>query len=100
MEKLIRDNIKGTEDIRYQVTEDEGYELLKAKLLEEVQELLETDCLDEEEYADVFEVLFELMDRNGIDKEDVEKEMIWKQEEKGGFKENFVIELYNERIQF
>ena len=93
MEKLIRDNIKGTEDIRYQVTEDEGYELLKAKLLEEVQELLETDCTDEEEYADVFEVLYELMERNAIEKVEVEKELVWKREEKGGFKENYAIKI-------
>jgi len=91
--KLIRDCIEGTEEKRFKVSEEKGYQLLKEKLLEEAQELLETDCLDEEEYADVFEVLYELMERNGVERIDVEKEMIWKQEEKGQFKENYAILL-------
>jgi predicted house-cleaning noncanonical NTP pyrophosphatase (MazG superfamily) len=92
-EKLIRDKIEGTENIKYKVSNDKGYELLKEKLKEETQELLDTDCLDEEEYADVFEVLYELMERNAIELQEVEKEMIWKRKEKGGFKENYAIKI-------
>jgi len=89
--KLIRDRIRGTEGIRKQVTPEEGKELLYAKLREEILELKESNFEDIYEYADVLEVLYELMARNNISRRDVEKARIKKLLDRGGFRENYVL---------
>ena len=89
--KLIRDRIRGTEGIRKQVTPEEGKELLYDKLREEILELKESNFEDIYEYADVLEVLYELMARNNISRRDVEKARIKKLLDRGGFRENYVL---------
>jgi len=93
MKKLIRDHIEGTEKIRYKVKDDEVLDLLKNKLIEEVQELIDSDCKDVYEYADVFEVLFEMIIRNKISDLDIKHKGKQKRDQKGAFKENWVIDI-------
>lgn len=94
--KLVRDKIP-------QVIEDTGkkcdvriadkkelYELLEAKLKEEVNEFLEDKNL--EELADIMEVLFGLTYNLGYNEEDLMKKRLEKKEERGGFMEGIVLE--------
>jgi predicted house-cleaning noncanonical NTP pyrophosphatase (MazG superfamily) len=68
----------------------EHYELLEAKLQEEVQEFLEAKNL--EELADVMEVLYTLADNLGYSEEELMKKRKEKKEERGGFREGLVLE--------
>jgi predicted house-cleaning noncanonical NTP pyrophosphatase (MazG superfamily) len=86
--KLVRDKIPQVieasgkkSDIRI-ADKGEQYELLEAKLKEEVGEFLEAKNL--EELADVMEVLFGLADNLGYSEE--------KREERGGFIDGIVLE--------
>lgn len=67
----------------------EHYELLEAKLKEEVQEFLEAKNL--EELADVMEVLFGLAVSLGYSEEDLIRKREEKREERGGFGEGIVL---------
>lgn len=67
----------------------EHYELLEAKLKEEVQEFLEAKNL--EELADVMEVLFGLAESLGYSEEDLMKKREEKREERGRFGEGIVL---------
>ncbi|MBU5316529.1 nucleoside triphosphate pyrophosphohydrolase [Clostridium bornimense] len=69
---------------------DEKKELLRAKLMEEVNEYLEDDNL--EELADVMEVLFGLANQLGYTEEDLIKKREEKLKARGGFKEGIVLE--------
>jgi predicted house-cleaning noncanonical NTP pyrophosphatase (MazG superfamily) len=93
--KLVRDKIpqvieaSGSKcDIRI-ADKDEHYDLLEAKLQEEVGEFLEDKNL--EELADVMEVLFGLADNLGYSEEDLVRKREEKREERGGFKEGIVL---------
>lgn len=93
--KLVRDKIPeiieadGRKcDIRI-ADKNEHYELLEAKLQEEVKEFLEDKNL--EELADVMEVLFALADNLGYSEEELLKKREEKKEERGGFKEGIVL---------
>lgn len=94
--KLVRDKIPqiieedGKKyDIRI-ADKSEQYNLLEAKLQEEVKEFLEAKNL--EELADVMEVLFGLADNLGYSEEDLIRERQKKKEERGGFKDGIVLE--------
>lgn len=98
-EKLIRNNIakivlknEGKSlDIRI-ASEQEALSMLKIKLVEEANEVLNSNTRDNfiEELADVLEVLKELISRNNIVEEVFEKRES-KFKEKGGFDKNIVL---------
>lgn len=71
------------------VSGDEKKELLRTKLMEEVNEYLEDDNL--EELADVMEVLFGLAAELGYSEEDLIRKREEKLEARGGFKEGIVL---------
>jgi len=84
--KLIRDHIEGVD---YDEVEDlcplEAYEYLKAKLHEEIDELIESDYKDPYEYADILEVLMTLARYNKVKWVSVKVARRIKLIEKGGF---------------
>lgn len=67
---------------------------LREKLEEETQELLEASSQDEKlaEFADVFEVLYDLAEALEIKKDDIEKKRQQKRERRGGFDQGIFIE--------
>lgn len=94
--KLVRDKIPeiikadGKNCDTIVVSGEEKKELLRAKLMEEVNEYLEDDNL--EELADVMEVLFGLAHELGFSEEDLLKKREEKLKVRGGFKEGIVLE--------
>lgn len=94
--KLVRDKIPeiikadGKNCDTIVVSGEEKKELLRAKLMEEVNEYLEDDNL--EELADVMEVLFGLAHELGFSEEDLLKKREEKLKARGGFKEGIVLE--------
>jgi len=94
--KLVRDKIpqiiedSGKKCEIHIANEEEHYNLLEAKLQEEVQEFLTDKNL--EELADVMEVLFGLADSLGFSEEELLRKREEKKEERGGFKEGIVLE--------
>jgi predicted house-cleaning noncanonical NTP pyrophosphatase (MazG superfamily) len=73
------------------VAEDTEYaEKLKAKLLEEVNEFLETD--KEKELADILEVIHAICDSKKITIEDIEKIRKERAEKRGAFKQKLILE--------
>ena len=93
--KLVRDKIPeiikedGKNCDTIIVSGDEKKQLLRAKLMEEVNEYLEDDNL--EELADVMEVLFGLAHELGFSEEDLLKKREEKLRARGGFKEGIVL---------
>ncbi|CDM68016.1 hypothetical protein CM240_0852 [Clostridium bornimense] len=93
--KLVRDKIPeiikadGKNCDTIIVSGEEKKELLRAKLMEEVNEYLEDDNL--EELADVMEVLFGLANELGFSEEDLLKKREEKLKARGGFKEGIVL---------
>jgi predicted house-cleaning noncanonical NTP pyrophosphatase (MazG superfamily) len=94
--KLVRDKIpeiiinSGKSCVVQRARVEEMYELLKAKLREEVKEFLEEKNL--EELADIMEVLFGLANNLGYSEEDLIRKREEKKEERGGFIEGVVLE--------
>lgn len=94
--KLVRDKIPQVieaEGKKYDIRiadKKEHYELLEAKLKEEVDEFLQDKNL--EELADIMEVLYGLADNLGYSEEELNKKRIEKREKRGGFKEGVVLE--------
>lgn len=94
--KLVRDKIPQVIEAsgsKYEIRiadKKEHYELLEAKLKEEVSEFLEAKNL--EELADVMEVLFGLADNLGYSEEELLKKREEKKDERGGFKEGIVLD--------
>ncbi|EOD01839.1 nucleoside triphosphate pyrophosphohydrolase [Caldisalinibacter kiritimatiensis] len=88
--KLVRDRIpeiieKSGKEYEVEIMEDEEYkELLNKKLLEEVNEYLESG--DIEEIADVLEVIYNILDLKKVSKEEIEEIRKKKKEERGSFK--------------
>lgn len=88
--KLVRDKIPEIieADDRKAICEtlsDQDYmRLLKQKLLEEVNEFIESESL--EELADIGEVMHALLDYKGISLEQFQKARMDKLEKRGGFK--------------
>jgi predicted house-cleaning noncanonical NTP pyrophosphatase (MazG superfamily) len=88
-EKLIRSKLVNviSKENWYRCSYKKSNELLKKKLYEEINELKETDFKDINEYADVLEVLYELIERNDLTRTEVEKVRMKKKLQKGGFDE-------------
>jgi predicted house-cleaning noncanonical NTP pyrophosphatase (MazG superfamily) len=94
--KLIRDKIpeiiksKGTVPITHIASDEEYQQKLKAKLQEEVDEFLEDN--NEEELADILEVIYALCDLYKIDKDKLEQLRKDKAEKRGGFKDKIILD--------
>jgi predicted house-cleaning noncanonical NTP pyrophosphatase (MazG superfamily) len=95
-DKLVRDKIpeiiksKGAVPITHRASDDEYRQKLKAKLQEEVNEFLESS--DEEELADILEVIYALCDLYDIDRDKLERLRKDKAKKRGGFKDRIVLD--------
>lgn len=93
--KLVRDKIpeiiknEGLKPVISIANEEEYFEELKNKLLEEVNEFLEDDNI--EELADIQEVLYAIYDFKGISKDEIEKVRFGKELKKGKFKDKIIL---------
>jgi predicted house-cleaning noncanonical NTP pyrophosphatase (MazG superfamily) len=96
-DKLVRDKIpqiikdRGATPITYVAGDEEYWERLKAKLQEEVDEVLE-DTNVNEELADVLEVIHAILAFKGVTFEELEQIRLKKNEERGGFKNKIILE--------
>jgi|TARA_Y100000310_G_scaffold133925_1_gene132908 predicted house-cleaning noncanonical NTP pyrophosphatase (MazG superfamily) len=101
--KLIRDSLADViKHDKVRVFKDiEEYEtLLKNKLIEELDELKESEYTDVTEYADVFEVLETLAEYFGnITFADIREEQLLKVKERGGFTSGVVYTYDGDTIQ-
>jgi len=92
--KLVRDKIPqiiraaGTEPVIRVASAEEYRSLLRAKLVEEVEEFLASD--DPTELADVLEVLLALAGELGVDRNQLEKLRSVKASQRGGFADRIV----------
>jgi predicted house-cleaning noncanonical NTP pyrophosphatase (MazG superfamily) len=92
--KLVRDKIPqiirdtGTEPVIRVADAEEFRCLLRAKLVEEVEEFLASD--DPNELADILEVLLALAGALGVDQDQLEKLRAAKAFERGGFADRIV----------
>lgn len=99
--KLIRDKIpeiiknKGTVPITHIASDEEYQQKLKAKLQEEVDEFLKDS--NEEELADILEVIYALCDLYDIDKDKLEQLRKDKAEKRGGFKDKIILDETKEQ---
>lgn len=96
-DKLVRDKIpqiikdKGSVPVTHIADDTEYWEKLKAKLQEEVTEVLEDTNVDEE-LADVLEVVHAMLAFKDMKFEELEQIMLKKREERGGFKNKIILE--------
>lgn len=94
--KLVRDKIpeiirrKGAIPITHIASDEEYQQKLKAKLQEEVNEFLEDN--NEEELADILEVIYALCDLYKFDKDKLEQLRLNKAEKRGGFKNKIILD--------
>lgn len=94
--KLVRDRIptiieENNQDYRSRTaTEDEMEKWLRRKVLEEAKEFAEDGEIDE--LADLYAVLQEYMEREDISTKDLEELEADKSDERGGFKDNIILE--------
>ncbi len=101
MWKLVRDKIpefseEKKDDRRFSTVKDKAYiKCLRLKLLEEAEEVLESQTREEliEELADVQEVLDQLMLEENVLREEVRKVQVAKSFKKGGFKEGIILDM-------
>lgn len=99
-EKLVRDNYKDIipeKNLKVIKSDEVYYEFLKEKLLEEINELQQTDYEDIYEFADVLEVLFSIAKFKGLSISDINQAKIKKFTEKGSFTERLLY-CYKEKI--
>ncbi|MGH3662488.1 MAG: nucleoside triphosphate pyrophosphohydrolase [Micromonosporaceae bacterium] len=93
--KLVRDRIPELikadgEEPKMRIASDEEYPaLLRLKLLEEVQEFLDSD--DPTELVDVVEVVRAIAKEKGVNATQLEKLRKRKEDERGGFNERAVL---------
>ncbi|MZQ76091.1 MAG: phosphoribosyl-ATP pyrophosphohydrolase [Peptoclostridium sp.] len=93
--KLVRDRIpeiiekSGKRAVTEILSDEEYMELLNKKLMEEVQEYLESGTV--EELADIGEVMHAIMDLKGIALEEFQRVRMEKLEQRGGFKERILL---------
>jgi len=93
--KLVRDKVphlmrrRGDRPIVRTAEPYEYASLLRAKLVEEVEEFLDTD--DPNELADVMEVLLALGEMLGCDSDDLERMRAGRVMERGGFAQRLVV---------
>lgn len=93
MNKLIRDKLVDVieSERTYIVTNKETqFDYLEKKLVEELNELTDSNYKDTEEFADVLEVLQSIASFNGVDWDVVLQRKKEKREMRGGF-EKFII---------
>ena len=94
--KLVRDKIpeiirgKNQIAITHIANDEEYYLKLQEKLGEEVEEFLESN--NNEELADVLEVIYAICDEKGRNKEKLEELRIFKNKETGSFKNRIILE--------
>ena len=94
--KLIRDKIpqiiedSGASPTTHIANDSEYWEKLKAKLQEEVNEVLEDTNINEE-LADVLEVIHAMLDIKGVSFTELEQIRLKKKEERGGFKNKIIL---------
>ncbi len=94
MVKLVRDKIpeiirnSGETPITHIASDEEYWKELKVKFLEEVNEYLKDD--NEEELADILEVMDAICKFKGIDKGELEKLRLNKKEKRGGFDKRII----------
>ena len=94
--KLVRDKIpeiiknKGAVPITHIASDDEYWQKLKEKLQEEVNEF--TKDGNDEEIADILEVIYAICDYKKIDKKELELLRKKKAEERGGFKNKIILD--------
>ena len=94
--KLVRDKIpehiisRGGIPLTHIATEEEYWQKLKEKLLEEVAEFQKDENM--EEYADVLEVLEAIADHKKFDILEIKKIKDAKAEVKGKFKEKIILD--------
>jgi predicted house-cleaning noncanonical NTP pyrophosphatase (MazG superfamily) len=87
--KLVRDKIiniienKGNKATYNILDNNEFAKELNKKLIEEINEFMKNN--EAEELADVFEVIYKIIEIKNMDKNEVEKIRIKKQKERGGF---------------
>ncbi len=97
--KLVRDKIpeiiknKGAVPITHIADDEEYWQKLKEKLQEEVDEFLKDG--NEEELADILEVIYAICDFKNFDKEKLELFRKKKAEERGGFKNKIILDETN-----
>lgn len=95
-QKLVRDLIPqlieegGNSAITRFLDQEEFFQALKDKLVEEVEEYLESE--DPEELADILEVIRALTEMHLIKYDDLEQIRFNKLNEKGGFSEKIYLE--------
>lgn len=94
--KLVRDKIeeimlgKGLKPVTRILSEEEYLKELNKKLLEEVNEYLESG--EVEELADIEEVTLAILDIKGISRENLEEVRINKVKKRGAFKRRLFLE--------
>ncbi len=94
--KLVRDRIpeiikKKGDDAATHLANDEEYgQKLKDKLNEEVMEFIHNG--DEQELADVLEVIYAICEHKGIKKKDLENIRKKKRQERGGFARKIILD--------
>ena len=98
--KLIRDSLSSViepERLRTIKDKDEYTKLLKEKLTEEINELIETDYKSITEYADVIQVLYTMAEHfSDITIPDIERERLEKLMKRGGFSGGLVYSITEE----
>lgn len=93
--KLVRDRIpeiiekSGKRAVTEILSDEEYMELLNKKLMEEVQEYIESGTV--EELADIGEVMHAIMDLKDISIEEFQRVRLEKLEQRGGFKERIFL---------
>ncbi len=99
-DKLVRDNIpevlekKGIKSVTRQIEGEEYMKRLIEKLREEVQEFVDDN--NQEELADIFEVLGAIIEEKGFTREAIEEIRLKKLNERGGFKNKIILEQTEE----
>ena len=94
--KLVRDKIpeimekSGKKPIIHIAEDNEYWSRLKIKLMEESEEFIKNS--NQEELADILEVINAICDYKKFSLEDIEKLRIKKSEERGGFKNKIILE--------
>lgn len=94
--KLVRDKIpeiieqKGKTPVTHIAGSEEYWQKLKEKLGEEVKEFMDDN--NEEELADILEVIYAICDFKKIDKENLELKRIKKSEQRGGFNKKIILD--------
>ncbi|MGF7186520.1 putative house-cleaning noncanonical NTP pyrophosphatase (MazG superfamily) [Desulfitispora alkaliphila] len=99
--KLVRDKIpniiiNANKKPLTRIASDQEYKkLLQEKLIEEVNEFIDSDSV--EELADILEVLKAISETKGLTWEEVEKIADDKRNERGGFKEKIILAEVQEK---